>query len=530
MAAFEQNLNQRQNALQKPKQETTLRQTQTLSEHQQFGIRLLQKPITQLSAVIEEKIADYPLIQPVSNMDVLDAPAMPWDETSSDSDEYLEMSRIGEIADLDTHRNQDNDDEGYQVAENQDEEYDSEHENDENESWDADDLSRIDDFDPDKKYSEEENDEINSSRDFFFDSIEQSQSVYQQLDEQLQQESSSPEIKKAAQIIIGNLDEHGILTSTMEEIAEAADCSIDTAEKAKLLVQSFEPAGLAAASIQESLLLQLERNGITDGLPVELLRNHYQDFIKAKHQDIIKAMDISADELNNAVLVIRKNTTLDPLKSIRAEQITDCTPEVSLVQAENGDFIVVPNHDAMPVYYIDEEYEQYLQDEQYPDEAKNYVRENFNTLREINGLLQDRERTITRIAKILANEQHDFIESGEECLRPLKLKDIADKLNLDESTISRAVKDKYIATPRGILRFEEFFSNGYSTLNGDFSADAVSEKIRKMIQDEDPFSPLSDQKLTAMLQAEGIGIERRTVAKYREKMGFLNSSRRKHSL
>ncbi len=366
-------------------------------------------------------------------------------------------------------------------------------------------------------------------RERMFDSLaDRGPSLQELLMEQLRYTDCTEDIRRAAQEIIGSIDDNGYLRTADGDIAQSAGCTLETAERARELVQTFDPPGIAARSVQESLLLQLKRKGVTDGPLVRLVQEHLDDLARNRLPQIARSLDVDMETLNDLIAQLRK------LNAYPAAGFAAGAPPAPYVDPEcfvvlrNGDYEVIPNRDPFPRFHISKRYLSLLDDPSASAETKNFIREKLASARNLLKDLDRRESTIMRIARLIVSAQHDFFEKGRSALRPMTQSGIADKLNLHETTVSRAVAGKYMSTPQGLIAFRDFFSGGYTGGDGeDVSAGAIRDFIRNVIADEDPAKPLSDSAVEKLLKARGLTVARRTIAKYREELGIPSSQLRR---
>lgn len=361
----------------------------------------------------------------------------------------------------------------------------------------------------------------------FFDSIIAEPSLQEQLLAQLRLSSCPENLRGAAEEIIGNIGESGYLEIALAGAAQNCDCSTEEIEQALKLVQTFDPPGIAARDLKECLLLQIDRN--KDRYPPrlrELTEKHLEEVAKNKLPQISKEMNLPLPELQTLIGALKKLNP-HPGSAAAPAHMAYVRPEVSVV-SENGDFKVVPEKDFFPKLSISRTYLAMLDDPDVPEEAKAYIREKTASARQLMKNLQMRGSTIFQIAERIVSAQHDFFEHGPEALKPMTMREIADKIGRDESTVSRAISQKYMRTPRGLFPFRIFFSGGFRGENGsELSAQGIKEIIRDALAKEDPARPLSDSKIEKLLQERGFTVARRTIAKYREELGIPSSQLRK---
>ena len=339
------------------------------------------------------------------------------------------------------------------------------------------------------------------------------------------------EIRELARRIIDVLDDRGYLRTPLAEIAMAADASLAEAEAALRAVQSLEPAGIAARDIPECYILQLERRGELTDFMRRLLTEGWGDFIGNRLPQLAKRLGVSLPAIAAAYRRLKGLTRVpvrfadDPEKAV--------SPELEFRRGDDGSYSVRLLREYMPRVVISERYLKMIDDPATDPETREYLREKIRRARELLQALEDRGSTLLRLGEFIARRQRDFFEYGIKALRPLTMKEAAAELGCHETTVSRAAKEKYAATPRGVKPLNFFFPGGGTAAPGNgeaaLSPRAVTERIRELIAAEDPRHPLSDDAVAEKLRSEGIDIARRTVAKYREAAGILKTSlRRRH--
>ena len=288
----------------------------------------------------------------------------------------------------------------------------------------------------------------------------------------------------------------------------------------------FEPVGTCTRSLQECLITQLEFRGIGDSLESRIIKNHTDKLEKRKYDQIAKAEKVAMDEVARAIKSIR---TLDPKpgRAYSDETTRYVVPDV-YVQKVGNDWVITLNEDGIPRLRISPYYSELLKE---PDSSnKTYLTERLRAASWLIKSIQQRQQTIYRVTESIMKFQRPFLEHGIDKLKPLILKDIADDIEMHESTVSRVTTEKYVHTPQGIFELKFFFTSGIKTSNGDISSSSVKERIKNIIAAEPPSNPVSDQHIVEMLKAEKIDIARRTVAKYRESLSIASSSQRKKIL
>ncbi|EEL48582.1 RNA polymerase sigma-54 factor [Bacillus cereus Rock3-44] len=352
-----------------------------------------------------------------------------------------------------------------------------------------------------------------------------STSIQQHLLDQLQYYKIDEEKRKTASFIIMNMDGNGYLQETNEELAELVAAPIDVVEHSMELVQSLEPAGVGARNIQECLSLQLKRLQKRDVLSEMIVDEYFAYFIKKDWRKLAHLMKCSNEELQSAVDCI---TSLQPKPGLAfsSEKPHYIVPDMA-VKKEEDRLVLQMNERNMPRIEIHSEYSALLHNSE--SEVASYVSEKYQHVQWIMRSLKQRKQTLLQVMEIIMKKQRDFFWKGPEYLKPLSLKEVAEELGVHESTISRATRNKYVQTPHGLFEMKSFFSNAVVTTEDEaVSTKRVKQLIQTLVEQENKKKPLSDQKISKLLEEEHeIVISRRTVAKYREQMNIPASSLRK---
>ena len=364
---------------------------------------------------------------------------------------------------------------------------------------------------------------------------------------QLGVSTSSPEEYTIGEYIIDQLDDDGYLPETgtrssagdngneegeeipiTEYVAEMLDVSVEQVEKVLEIIQGFDPAGIAARNLIECLEIQCRFYQFDRPEVIQIIRNHLPDLERRRLREIATKVGISEEDVQNIADLIG---SLDPRpgRQFIPQDNEYISPDV-FVEFNDGEYQVRVNDDGAPPLRISRRYRQMLENKNgITSEEYEFIRKKFQSAIWLIRNVEQRKRTLYRVTKAIVEHQRDFFEEGITGLKPLKLRDIADELGIHEATVCRVVNKKYVQTPRGLFELKYFFSTGLQS-NGtdDMSAKAVMELIHDLISNEDPRKPLSDQRITDILHREHkLNIARRTVAKYREKMGILSTSKRK---
>jgi len=326
--------------------------------------------------------------------------------------------------------------------------------------------------------------------------------------------------------IIGCLNDDGMLTCPLDEIA--AYHEVDEAAVAAVLrvVQGFEPVGVAARDLQECLLLQLEAKGLADSDEAEIIRDHFEDLKNRRFSDIARELKITAKDVQD---ISQRIGELDPRRGLAADaegaRIVVPDLEVVRVDEDRDDYAVYLNDANLPRLRVSRAYEGKTNT---GEDAVKFIDEKKKHAEWVIKTIEQRRRTMIRVMEAIVDEQKEFFDKGAIALRPLTLQQVASTIGMHESTVSRVTRQKYVQTPRGVFPLKFFFSAGLdSTSGGEVAAKAVKIMIKDIIEVEDTARPLSDKKIVDMLQERGLKIARRTVAKYREQMGILSARMRK---
>ncbi len=353
-----------------------------------------------------------------------------------------------------------------------------------------------------------------------------SSSLTDHLEWQLSLKSDDPVHRAIGEAIIGNLDDDGFLAASVSEIAQMGPWPIDTVEEVLRTVQAFDPPGVAARDIQECLTLQLRTLGL-QGTPTErIVTDHLRLLNNHQIPELSRKMGLSIDELREHIAII---TALEPKPGSRynTRQPEYVMPDVYVVKIDDG-YVAVLNDDGLPQLRISSSYKRLLDKDQADADTRAYVKDRFNAARWLLKSVEQRQKTIQKVATSIINFQRDFLDHGIEHLRPLVLRDVANDIGMHESTVSRVVTNKYMHTPQGVHEMKYFFHSGISSSYGEaVSSVTIKQRIKKIIEAEDPRKPLSDSKIVSILQREGLVLARRTIAKYREELRIPTSNQRK---
>jgi RNA polymerase sigma-54 factor len=314
--------------------------------------------------------------------------------------------------------------------------------------------------------------------------------------------------------------------SIEESIAESMEISVQDVERVLKVVQTFDPIGVAARNLRESLLIQARYLEIENGLVYAIIELYLPLVERKNFQSIAKALKVPIEEVLDAVRLIA-NLEPKPGRGYTEEKPTYITPDI-YVYKMSDEFVIVLNEDGLPKLKISSYYRKTLANVNQEEETRSYIQDKLKSAVWLIRSIHQRQRTIYRVTESIVKFQKDFFEKGVSFLKPLVLRDVAEDLGLHESTVSRVTTNKYVHTPQGIFELKYFFNSGISrTSGGDVASESVKEKIRKIVAEEDTSKPKSDREIVDILSEQGISIARRTVAKYREMLGILPSGKRK---
>ena len=346
---------------------------------------------------------------------------------------------------------------------------------------------------------------------------------------QLSAQTGDDVVQTIGTAIVGNLDEDGYLAASIQEIAVMGNWPEADVNRVLALVHTFDPMGVAARDLQECLLLQLRHLGLENTPSEVIVRDHLRLLENHQLPDLARQLDLRVDELKDHIDIIRH---LDPKPGMKYNPAPSqyVIPDVYVQKVEDK-YVAVLNDDALPQLRINPVYRRLLDPtSQHSAETRSYVKDKFRSALWLIKSVDQRQKTIFKIATSLIAFQREFLDHGIEHLRPLVLRDVANDIGMHESTVSRIVNNKYMHTPQGVVEMKYFFHSGIRSAYGEsVSSVTIKQRIRKIVENEDAHTPLSDSRIVRLLQAEGLILARRTIAKYREELRIPTSSRRKVS-
>lgn len=391
----------------------------------------------------------------------------------------------------------------------------------------------------------------------------EAQDLHDHLNDQLRLLSISERELRLGEELIGNIDDAGMLVCTPEEAAVGINEWLDEvrpgvlekaqeieseeerlregaeiealfrpyaaveAERMLIVIQAFDPPGIGARDVQESILLQLRQRGDEGGHAYQIVESHFDGLINHRWADIAKELEITPKEVQDAADSISQ---LDPKPGLKFSVSPEhyVIPDL-IVEKIEGEYMVFANDTSLPRLRISQSYREVAKNKrEFTGENKEFITNKLNSANWMIQAIEQRRQTMLKVMNFIVDRQRDFFERGVQHLRPLTLREVADHIEMHESTVSRVTNKKYAQTPRGVYSLKYFFSSGLSTTSGeDISARGVRDKIKTMVAGEDPKKPLTDQAIVTLLMSEGVKIARRTVAKYRDQLGILPARMRK---
>ncbi len=456
----------------------SLQQQQTIAPQMQQSLQLLQTPTLELRQLIHQELVQNPTLEEEST-DISLEEASGAEEDDFDR-EFAELSQLDE-------------------------------------EWRE--------YMAQSRISSPKRDDADERHQFVMDSIVGPITLQDHLLDQLNFADTSPRIRQIATMLVGNIGENGFLQVSLEDLCFDLGIPMPDLEEAKTLVQSFDPVGIGAVDLRDCLLIQLERLGKHHSLEYRIVDHHLDDLARKRYPQIAKKLSVTPEQITRAAEFI---ATLDPRPGSRFGDDTNTyvTPDVT-VERIGGEWTVTMNNEQIPRLRISNAYKDLMATGD-GREARAYIREKIRAGKFLIKSIHQRQQTIQSIASEIVARQEGFLDHGPSRLKPMNMAQIAEKVGVHETTVSRAVSGKYMATPHGVFEMKYFFTTGYETEDGEtLSNTSVKQTLAEMIGAEDPKKPLSDQRLVEELERKGIKIARRTVAKYREELNILPSHMRR---
>jgi RNA polymerase sigma-54 factor len=338
---------------------------------------------------------------------------------------------------------------------------------------------------------------------------------------------ASDEVRDAAESIIGNLDDDGYLFASLDEIASVGGHKPEHLEEALRVVQSLDPAGVAARNLRECLLLQIDSIGGRGGVAWQIVTNHMRLLETRQYKEMARLLGRPMEHIETAVAMIQH---LNPRPGLRysGSGARVVEPDVSFIK-DGDDYIIQMNDDDVPQLRLNAQYRRMLdRDNGATKEVRDYVRERYTSAIQLMKNIEQRKQTILKVCQAIVRRQTEFLAHGIDHLKPMMIKEVAEEVGVHPSTVSRAVASKYVHTPQGVYELRYFFSEAVQgPCGGSTPLLLLKRMVKKMIEDEDHTKPLTDEQITTLLQGQGINVTRRTVAKYREDMKIPSTHQRR---
>jgi len=450
-------------------QRPEMRQRVTLSPQVYQGLNILAMPIADLQQLVEAEMLENPVLE--------------LDETETEPDERED-----------------------ELQESTDEE---------ERSWDEW-LDLYDDLDSMEQVAPRDPNAETANTEEFVGGV---QSFDDYLLDQLAMLDVPQDVLRAAQAVVGSLDDDGFFLGSPQEIAALAGVSDETAREGLRIVQLLDPPGVGARNLAEALSIQMEYLELEEPLLERIVQNHLDDIAANHFRKVARALRVDEGEVRRVVEILKSLNPRPAGAFSPGPSPGYIVPDVTL-RRFGDDWLITANNEAIPTLKVSPRYRAMLRTgSEADDETRRYLKDKIRSAESFIRNVDRRKDTVSRITQIILEVQRDFFEDGKGLLHPLRLEDVAIEIGVHLSTISRGVTGKYMATPYGLFELKHFFSGGYRTTTGmDVAATSVKQRLRELVREEDPAKPLSDQRLAEMLSEEGVTVARRTVAKYREEL------------
>ncbi len=488
----------------KPLMTTELKQTQRLimSPQMQQAIQLLQVPAMELASLIELEMELNPLLE-----------YTPETENEEEPEEDRVMSEEAK-----------NEEEGAEPTQTEPEMI-----------FNEDDFSFVQELEDEfgdhweqsstpYGFSKKDSERLHS---FLENSITSEETLYEHLIHQAHETFNKEDEIALAEALIGNIDSSGYLKTSIEELSAICRCTEDDIKKILDVLHTFDPPGVGARSLQEALLIQLQQKNKTQSLAYKIVKDCYHEMLHNQIPTVAKQLKCSNDDVSSTITHEIAPLDLHPGLSFGRPITQPIVPDAS-IQQEGDKLTVYINEDQLPAIRMNRTYLKLLNEENLDKETKEFIQRKIKSAKWLLKNIIQRNDTIERIVRALAEKQRAFFISPTGALMPLTMRMIADELEVHESTVARAVAHKYIDTPKGLLPLRFFFTNAYTSSKGtDVSSDTVRHLLEEAINKEDKSSPYSDNRLSQILQKHGIHCARRTIAKYRQELSIGNALQRK---
>lgn len=359
-------------------------------------------------------------------------------------------------------------------------------------------------------------------------SIQAVSSLFEHLTWQASYTFSKKEDYLLAEELIGHLDDRGYLTTPLEEISLINGVSLIKLEAILKKIQFFDPPGIAARSVQEVLLIQLQLAGKKESLAYRVVETHFTDLLKQNFKKIQNALHCTEEELKIALHKDLSSLNLNPGSQFCKSPTIYLQEDLSILPASNGELSVEVQNDSIPSLRFNSRYLKLLDNGNLPKETKDYILKKLSAGKGLLKSLEQREQTLLRLGKLLAKKQHAYFSHEKGALLPMTMRPLAEELELHESTIARTVANKYVQTIHGLIPLRSLFTSSYTTNSGEeISSKSVKELLLSLLQKEDSHHPFSDEELSLQIKQRGLNCARRTVAKYRKELKIGSCFQRK---
>lgn len=465
-------------------------QSLIMSAKMQQAIKLMQLPVLELTTMIDAELEQNPVLEVIENKPEEEIAETPQDE------------------ELPTEKELDFNDKNFEILKQLDE-------------------SSRENYLEGAGFSTRRSAEEEKKKVFEESSIQAELSLFQYLMNQAKESFESKIELQMAESLIGNFDDSGFLKVPLEEIALTQGYDLSQLKTVLQKIQTFEPIGVGATTLQESLLIQLRNHSQEQSLASQIVAKHFDDLIHNRIPNIKKGLQCSIKEIRKAIDEDIAKLDLHPGANCSQFPIQTIIPDITIKWVDE-EWVVYANSDYLPSLRLNRRYLRMLEDESLSKETKDFIKNRILSAKWLMKNIDQRNSTLEKIAESLTRRQGDFFHQPDGKLVPLVMKEIAEELGLNESTIARAVSHKYIDTPRGIFPLRYFFSNALTTSQGvDISSKTVRDILKELIDGENKRKPLSDDALSRLLKEKGVNCARRTVAKYRLELNIGNTSQRK---
>lgn len=498
------------------KQGLRLSQQLVMTPQLQQAIKLLQLNRMELMEVVNQELVENPVLEELSEV--------PDGEPTPESENFTEDGG------LDAEGQQTRDEEAFGAEKPKEEQIAAPAENVDDMNWE----NYIDDYNSSSMTApsmKESLDDLPS----FENALTKTSTLEEHLMWQLSMTSLTDEEKKFGELVIGNLSDEGYLNTAFDEIAREAGLELEDAEEVLKMIQNFDPVGVGSRNLRECLLLQAKFLVPRQELVEKIISEHLSDLEKKNYAGVAKVLGVPLNAVTDATRVIMEFEP-KPGRNFVTGDTHYITPDIYVYKVAD-EFVISLNEDGLPKLRISPYYKSVLQNAKLDPtkgskDTKDYVQEKLRSAVWLIRSIHNRQKTIYKVTDAIVKRQRDFFDKGVQMLKPMILKDVANDIGMHESTISRVTTNKYVHTPVGIFELKYFFNSSIQSSDGSESlaSEAVKDKLRQLVSKEDPKNPLSDQKIVELLSKDNIDIARRTVAKYRDMLGILSSSKRKKTL